>query len=653
MERRRALLFSFLPEELAHHEPMVRRLVRDYVDRFVDRGEADLVDEFLWEVPLTVALHFLGVPEDDVDVLRRYSIAHTVNTWGRPTPEEQLAVAEAVGNFWSYSGRVLEKMRKDPSGRGWMEFAIRKQKELPDIVTDSYLHSMMMAGIVAAHETTAHATANALRLLLENGETWDEICADPSLIPNAVEECLRFSGSIVAWRRIALTDAKVGGVDVPKGAKLLIVMASANHDERNFENPDRLDIRRDNATDHLSFGFGSHQCLGKNLARMEMRIFLEELTRRLPHMELVPGQDFTYLPNTSFRGPDHLHVRWDPVLNPERYDAAAFTPRATFSIGAPPRNSMSRTVRVTGVQRVADHIVALTLEDPRGRDLPAWSAGTHIDLLVGDFQRKYSLCGDPADHSRYTIAVELDAHGRGGSRHIHEKVRAGDLLHIRGPKNHFRLCEDVAKVVLIAGGIGITPIIAMADRLKRLKRDYALHYAGRSRASMAFVERLRRDHGDRLHLYPKDEGRVLNLETAIAAAPTHAQVYGCGPERMLTALSGLLADTPDRLHIENFSAERQLLDPSIEHPFEVALQDSGLTITVPADKTLLQALRATGIDIPSDCEEGLCGSCEAKVLSGEVEHRDKVLNAAERQAGDRMMTCCSRARGRGKLVLAL
>jgi cytochrome P450 len=198
MPRRRVLMDPFTPEELKAHEPMVRELARAYVDRFIDDGKADLVDQMLWEVPLTVALHFLGVPEEDMDALRKYSIAHTVNTWGRPKPEEQVAVAHAVGNFWQLAGRILDKMRQDPSGPGWMKYGIRKQKDHPEVVTDSYLHSMMMAGIVAAHETTANATANAVKVLLQHRQVWQELCEDPSLIPNAVEECLRLNGSVAA-----------------------------------------------------------------------------------------------------------------------------------------------------------------------------------------------------------------------------------------------------------------------------------------------------------------------------------------------------------------------------------------------------------------------------------------------------------------------
>jgi len=203
MPRRRALMDPFTPEELRHHEPMVRELARAYVDRFIDDGRADLVDQMLWEVPLTVALHFLGVPEEDMDRLREYSIAHTVNTWGRPRPEQQVAVAHAVGNFWQLAGKVLAKMRENPDAPGWMQYGIRKQKELPEVVTDSYLHSMMMAGIVAAHETTANATANAVKLLLQHPGAWKQICENPALIPNAVEECLRHNGSGAARRRPA------------------------------------------------------------------------------------------------------------------------------------------------------------------------------------------------------------------------------------------------------------------------------------------------------------------------------------------------------------------------------------------------------------------------------------------------------------------
>lgn len=654
MPRRRALMDPFTPEALKHHEPMVRRLTREYVDRFIDNGRADLVDQMLWEVPLTVALHFLGVPEEDMDRLREYSIAHTVNTWGRPKPEEQVAVAHAVGNFWQLAGKILDKMRQDPDAPGWMQYGIRKQKDYPDVVTDSYLHSMMMAGIVAAHETTANASANAIKLLLQHPDAWRELCEDPGLLPNAVEECLRHNGSVAAWRRLATRDTEIAGVPIPAGAKLLIVSSSANHDERHFADADFFDIRRENASDQLTFGYGAHQCMGKNLARMEMQIFLEELTRRLPHLRLAE-QRFTYVPNTSFRGPEHLWVEWNPADNPERRDPSLLAQRQPVRIGEPSTHAISRKLVVASVTRAADGIARIRLESPDGKPLPRWTPGSHIDVECGDtgLSRQYSLCGDPAVPGALEIAVLREADGRGGSAWIHEHLRPGGTVRVRGPRNHFRMDESAARLIFIAGGIGITPISAMARRARELGLDYQLHYSGRARGCMALLDDLAQLHGERLHLHVSDEGGRNDFAALLAQPDAGAQIYACGPERMLAALQEACAGWPeDALRVEHFHSTLATLDPSREHAFEAELKDSGIVLQVPADQTLLAALRAANIDVQSDCEEGLCGSCEVRVLDGAVDHRDVVLTRAEREAGTRMMACCSRAQG-GRIVLEL
>jgi cytochrome P450/ferredoxin-NADP reductase len=654
MARRRVLMEPFTPEALKHHEPMVRQLARQYVDRFIDAGEADLVDQMLWEVTLTVALHFLGVPEEDMDLLRKYSIAHTVNTWGRPKPEEQVQVAHAVGNFWQLAGKILEKMRKDPDGPGWMKYGIRKQADYPDVVTDSYLHSMMMAGIVAAHETTANAAANALKVLLQHPTAWREICEDPSLIPNAVEECLRHNGSVAAWRRLATKDVRISGIDIAAGSKLLIVMSSANHDERHFEDPDLVDIRRDNSSEHLTFGYGAHQCMGKNLARMELQIFLEELTKRLPHMHLS-DQKFTYVPNTSFRGPEHVQVEWEPAHNPERSNPRLLETESPVRIGEPSRHAISRTVVVDSMTKLTEDIVRLRLASPDGRALPRWMPGSHIDVECGspEMSRQYSLCGDPDDPLALEIAVLRESESRGGSIWIHENLKVGDRLKIRGPRNHFRFDETVKRAIFVAGGIGITPIIAMARRAQSLGIDYEVHYSGRSRATMAFVDELSAKHGARLHVYAKDEGPRNDLAALLAVPTPDTAIYACGPTRMLEALEGCCAAWPeDAVRIEHFYSTIGTLDPAKEHAFEAELKDSGIVITVAADQTLLAALRAANIDVQSDCHEGLCGSCEVRVVSGQVDHRDVVLTRAERDASNKMMSCCSRAVGT-KLILEL
>lgn len=653
MERRRVLMDSFSPEDLEQHQDSVRKLTREYMDRFIDKGEVDLVAEMFWEIPLMVALHFLGVPGEDIDRLREFSVAHTVNTWGRPSPDEQLAVAHSVGKFWQAAGRIIESMKTNPDGTGWMHHTIRQHKLYPEIVTESYLHSMMMAILVAAHETTSNASANAIRTLLTNRTAWQEICENPTLIPNAVEECLRFEGSVVAWRRRATKDTKINGVDIPADARLLIVLASANHDERQFENPDEVDLYRDNTTEHLTFGYGSHQCMGKNIARMQLRIFLEEFTRRLPHLEIVPDQEYSYLPNTSFRGPSSLWVQWDPKLNPERSDPALLKKHQHFQIGSPAKSEITRRIEITEVHNECDDVVRLVLKTPISQKLPQWSPGSHIDLIIGGFNRKYSLCGSPSHKTSYEIAILKEQQGKGGSAHIHEKVTIGQLARIVGPKNHFRLDESAAEYILIAGGIGITPIIAMADRLKLLGKKYIIHYAGKSKSSMAMQEKLMLNHPHHLKVYSKQDGERLSLKGITHDVSVGQQIYACGPARLLDELENIGADWPENiLHMERFSSQSSTLNPDDEHEFDVTLKDSDITVHVKADQTILDALLSIGIDAPHDCKEGICGTCEVAVLEGKIDHRDHVLTNKEKNNLDRMMTCCSRAKGRN-IVLAM
>src|SRR5690606_21831638 len=220
---------------------------------------------------------------------------------------------------------------------------------------------------------------------------------------------------------------------------------------------------------------------------------------------------------------------------------------------------------------------------------------------------------------------------------------AGDTLRIRGPRNHFRLDESAQRLVFVAGGIGITPISAMARRARELGLDYELHYSGRSRACMAMLGELAALHGERLHVYASDEGARHDFGARFAEPRPGTRIHACGPERMLQALGEACAHWPeDSLRVEHFHTTLAALDPDKEHAFDVELRDSGLVLQVPADQTLLTALRRANIDVQSDCEEGLCGSCEVAVLEGDVDHRDVVLTRAERQENRKMMACCSR-----------
>jgi cytochrome P450 len=304
---------AFMPDRIEPLAPFIRETTSAYIDRFIERGHADLVADLLWDIPCLVALHFLGIPEEDVETVRRLATSMTEFVWGRPSPEEQLRAADDLGQFWTMGERVIAKLKELDDPPGWLGHAIKMQREHPDVISDTWLQTNVMGGAMAAHETTTNATANAIVTLLRNRDQWDRLCADPSLIPAAVEECLRFNSSVAAWRRIAKHEVRIGDVTIPAGGKILLAIASANRDDTVFDHPERFDIDR-NTQGHIAFGYGTHTCLGNHLARLEMVIYLEELTRRLPHMTL-DEQDFRYVPNTSFRGPEAVHVSWDVEQN--------------------------------------------------------------------------------------------------------------------------------------------------------------------------------------------------------------------------------------------------------------------------------------------------------------------------------------------------
>nr|WP_258052946.1 PDR/VanB family oxidoreductase [Streptomyces sp. Ru73] len=301
---------------------------------------------------------------------------------------------------------------------------------------------------------------------------------------------------------------------------------------------------------------------------------------------------------------------------------------------------------------MAADVRLLELRSADGGELPAWSAGAHIDLLLDDgLVRQYSLCGDPADRGRWQVAVLREPEGRGGSAHVHDKLCAGDPVGARGPRNHFAL-EPAGAYVFVAGGIGVTPILPMLAAADAAGADWRLHYGGRTRASMAFVDDLVARYGDRVVVRPQDETGLLDVTGIVAGRPDGALIYCCGPGPLLDAMATGCATLPaGTLRTERFTAPEA--DPdAVSEGFEVELADSGQVLQVPAGKSILDVLEDAGIEILSSCREGTCGTCETGVLSGTVDHRDTLLTPDERAANDVMFVCVSRAApGCPRLVL--
>ena len=311
-----------------------------------------------------------------------------------------------------------------------------------------------------------------------------------------------------------------------------------------------------------------------------------------------------------------------------------------------------REVLVHRKDRVADGVVTLTLRDPAGDALPDWQPGAHLDLVLRpDLVRQYSLCGDPADRDTLRVAVLREPAGRGGSAYVHDELAEGQRIRIRGPRNHFPLVP-ARRYLFIAGGIGITPILPMVAAARAEGADWQLLYGGRTRASMAFRAELAELSPDRVVLRPQDETGLLDLDSVLGVPREDTAVYCCGPEPLLAAVQERCAHWPaGTLHVERFTAKPDA-DAGPKTTFEVELARSGRTLTVPADRTVLQAVEDAGVPVLSSCQEGTCGTCETVVLDGVPDHRDSVLTDEERAIGDAMMICVSRSRT-ARLVLDL
>lgn len=326
-------------------------------------------------------------------------------------------------------------------------------------------------------------------------------------------------------------------------------------------------------------------------------------------------------------------------------DAAEFTNPVK---DAASRVEQTLQARVRCLTWEAEGVLSVELAALDGSPLPPFEPGAHVDLkLPNGTLRQYSLCGDPAERSHYRLGIREVAGGLSSS-FVHHKLRPGDVVTISAARNNFPLV-DAKLYIFVAGGIGVTPLIPMMRKATARGRPWVLLYCNKRNENAPFLAEIEALGGD-VSLHSTAAGTRLDVAARFGAVEADTAVYCCGPERLMTAVEEATAGWPEgSVHFEWFTP-RSRPEGETSDSFEVICQKSGLTVSVPADKSILEALAAHGLEVPRSCEQGICGTCECRVIAGEVDHRDSILSNGERATSQTMMICVSRARG-SQLIL--
>ena len=300
---------AFTPRRYKVLEPLIRENVIRLIDNMVKAGApGDLVADIAWDLPTITILTLLGVPTSKIAEVKEWATSRAVMTWADLTDAEQIPHAHNLVHYWNFCQELVAKAKAE-GGDSLVTDMVNLQaagEDINDHEIASFLYSLLFAG----HETTTTLISNTLRVLLEHRVAYEALVSDPTKIPASIDEVLRYSPSIVAWRRKATRDAEIGGVAIPKDSNILLLMGSANRDDTVFPAPDVFNIDRENARTHLAFGYGIHYCLGNMLAKIQVRVALEEITKALPSLRLLAGQDIKFGENLSFRAPTAVAVEW-------------------------------------------------------------------------------------------------------------------------------------------------------------------------------------------------------------------------------------------------------------------------------------------------------------------------------------------------------
>jgi len=634
-ELRRAMAPPLLPGALEAIRPSVQTAADTLIETLVDLEDFDVMADLARHLPLKIVRDMVGLPDLGQENMLKWAAA-AFDVLGRQNRRGREAVA-TIREMRTFIERdaTREALKPDSWTRRIHDLVDRGQlsADLAPYAIRDYINPSL--------DTTIATTGELIWQIAANPDRWQDIKHDPDLCVNAVNEAVRLGAPIRSFSRHTSCDVDIAGHHIPAGARIMMLFGSANRDPDAFPDPDRFDLQRDPHR-HVGFGSGIHMCIGMHLAELEMTCLLRAM---IPRVGTVRVDRPVIAMNNTIRAFASLRGRFE---REERCFAVELS-------ASPARDGQSLLrAKVIRRDRVATGIVAFVLEPDTGSVFPAAAPGAHIDVHIAPgLVRQYSLTG-PMDDGCYRIAVLLDPDSRGGSRALHERVPVGEVVLIGRPRNNFPLHDHPGTSLLFAGGVGLTPLLAMAWRLYREHRPFALHVSVRSRDRLAFAGELAASpFAERVHVHVDDEsdGRSLDIAREVQVAGPDSRIYLCGPRGFMdhVASRAMAAGMPDsRIHIEHFGAEIDLHGD----PFEVFAARSGLSVEVGPDESILTALQRSGLSVATSCENGVCGTCLTPVLAGVPDHRDMVLTDSEKAGNSRIAVCCSRSRSR-RLVLDL